>query len=413
MEAGLTECPLLLTHAFVEALNATVQPFHPEAAKAGSAVKIANGLLSEWELDSSRASTISKLVHLQTQLLLAMAADGYGPALSGPSKTSFLARAMAIAYSMGLPSMQVRDSVEVSEDPDTLDRQMRRAWWILVALDRWNCTARGQPPLIAQEAVALSPDLKTLFGDSGRLFLSECSTTNSLRGISFLTWTALTHILGSWSGSLYPRPSPESSAYAIDGAMSEHLHAGLDVWRMSVPESATSTSHTVQFLAYWYCRLMGYLLLPPDFPSRPAQVLWALRELVQLLASDPRAAPPLAQYLVALAALCAAALTRVEVTRAQATEALSELMDLAAAVPAWEEPVAAAVKQKMSVSAAAGVAAATASQGLQRLAELATSEKAEAEDTGSDSFEDAVLGLRRMLRDGYLNFIGGSHGAMK
>ncbi len=186
IQESLDDCPVLLRNAFLEALYATTQSFRqgpppdPEP-DAGLALRI----LSEWETEAGHRSDAVSLVHLQVLILLAMEADNHGPAAlrgehGGPSKASLLARAVAAAYAMGLQSAQADAASDVELDPDMNDRLALRAWWTLVALDRWNAAGTARPMLIPQDSLALSQGLKSLYGgESGYMFLSKQSSASS------------------------------------------------------------------------------------------------------------------------------------------------------------------------------------------------------------------------------------------
>ncbi|KLU92174.1 hypothetical protein MAPG_11120 [Magnaporthiopsis poae ATCC 64411] len=176
VQSKLGQCPPALQGAFHEALVATMHSFHamPTGAAAGDA-KTANRLLSEWESDgSSRGSYMADLVHLQSLLLLAIEADNHGPAAlrgqhGSPSKTSFLGRAVAVAYAMGLRTAQIMEDGWPGPDSDaeSEDKVALRAWWSLVALDRFNAVGTAQGLLIPQGSIHVGPGLRNLLGEAG------------------------------------------------------------------------------------------------------------------------------------------------------------------------------------------------------------------------------------------------------
>ena len=185
------------------------------------------------------------------------------------------------------------------------------------------------------------------------------------------------------------------------------VDALLDFWLEQIPQSVTSASLPVVYLAYWHCRIIGYLLNPA---AKSTDVLWASRELAQLLSSNQELQTPIHNNLACLAGLCLGELTRVDKTREEATAILSEFAEWRCTVPSWDVHLRAKITEKLRPSTSSGVEA-TASQSLQHLADLATAAGATkaADKTdpfrSPDDYEQMGFDPRPLLAGGYLNAI--------
>lgn len=178
IEDTAAKCQPALRAAFIEALYATMESFQAIAPQSGDP-RLANRLLFSFEIAPGSRSDVENLVHLQTLLLLAIEADNHGPQAikgrhGGPPKSALLARAVDVAYGMGLREKQVEGSFDFQADADSDDKVAMRAWWALVALDRFNAVGTGKPMLIHERTTVLPPAsiLKPLFGEAGACFIS-------------------------------------------------------------------------------------------------------------------------------------------------------------------------------------------------------------------------------------------------
>ena len=102
-EEQLAQCPLPLREAFIEALFGTMQSFPTFSSPfAAGDITAASRMITEWESDPSQRTHVMNLVHLQTLILTALAADNNGPAsvkggLGSAAKASILGRAVGLA----------------------------------------------------------------------------------------------------------------------------------------------------------------------------------------------------------------------------------------------------------------------------------------------------------------------------
>ncbi|KAL8393671.1 hypothetical protein RB595_003418 [Gaeumannomyces hyphopodioides] len=382
VQSSLGQCPPVLQNAFHEALVSTMHSFHamPAGVAAGDA-KAANRLLSEWESSGgSQGSSMADLVHLQSLLLLAIEADNHGPAAlrgqhGSPSKTSFLGRAVAVAYAMGLRAAQVMEDgwPEPDSDPESEDKVALRAWWSLVALDRFNAVGTAQGLLVPQGSIHVGPGLRNLLGEAGYQFVKLCFV--------------LGHYVEAFLTSARPLTMSPGASQLV---LSQSLAVGIEMWRMDFPASITPKSHPVLHFAYWHCRLLSYLFTPS---SQSTELLWAAKGLLDDLTASHVALSPLNHNVVALAGLCLAELAQVPKTREEARDLIAnELMGGNTAPSTWDN----FIREKMaameasafrptssaSASASAGIEA-TASQSLQRLADLAAATKTDLAATAS------------------------------
>lgn len=164
-------------------------------------------------------------------------------------------------------------------------------------------------------------------------------------------------------------------------------------------------------------------------------VTWAVRESVRLLTSHPQMVSPLNHHFTALTTLCLIEMTKVDKSREEATQLLSNLVDANISPSTWDNAIRARIRDALRPSTSSVLAQTTASQSLQHLADLATSTDgdggggsgsggtannngmpppppAERSERGpkfrvSDNYADLGFDPRSMLRTGYLNAVSG------
>lgn len=131
-------------------------------------VKLASSLLNEWESGDAPRSAAINIVHAQTILLLVIDADWR----CSPTVSSLLARAVALANSMGLwryPNM------ELASEVDSDDNLSVRIWWSLVVMDRWHAVGTGRPVLITMRSVVPPAGLDTVLSDVSFYLSRKCA----------------------------------------------------------------------------------------------------------------------------------------------------------------------------------------------------------------------------------------------
>ena len=176
----LSQCPPVLQEAFYHALFAMLNPMLPESAGRESCNSVtSHGLLNEWDSQPHTVSSpIAHLVCLQTLIMLIIEADYGGISAvkgqrGGPKKRSLLGEAVGCAYEMEMhfaPPPDVNPNMDL--DPDSEKNIALRAWWTLVALDRWNAVGTVTPSAISWDVV-VTPGLKNIMSDVVYNFTSE------------------------------------------------------------------------------------------------------------------------------------------------------------------------------------------------------------------------------------------------
>jgi hypothetical protein len=176
LQVELALYPQQLRDSFVEALYASVTSFS-SMEKVGDA-RIAQSMLLEWdEGTKSDQSPATRLLYLQTLLLLIVEADNR--ALSHPSshKRILLGMAIAEAYEMKLYLSKNEVNLDGEVDLDSVEQLRLRAWWSLVMLDRWNAIGNGTAPIINNEAAVAPNYLRSALGETSYLLLRRFSNT--------------------------------------------------------------------------------------------------------------------------------------------------------------------------------------------------------------------------------------------
>ena len=170
LNSNLGNCSSTLREAFYEALHAAVRSFPSpnmlshETQNARKATQLI--MASQFENASVR-TTSTNLIYLQTMMLMAVAADNYGPSsqpLMGPTLSVWLGSAVGLAYSLKLHLHKQPDKVSES-DPDSEDKLARRLWWSLVIMDRWHASSTSSPLLIPDGSVIMYAEDQALLGD--------------------------------------------------------------------------------------------------------------------------------------------------------------------------------------------------------------------------------------------------------
>jgi hypothetical protein len=382
--------------AFIEALYGTVQSFPSFNGPYGSGdLASAARLISEWETDMSPRLPVMNLIHLQTLILVAIAADNSGPCSirgehGGAAKSNTLGRAVGLAYSMRLHLAQVSPDGETELDTDSDENVAIRAWWTLVMLDRWNAISTASPTFIPNDSVVILPGLKYLLGENV-YHLARLST-----------------ILGHFSPIALAPPQAMTSLSGAAPIVSSFLNLSMELFRDMLPSSITPTSHPVLHLAYFHCRLLAYLF---QTTAKASDILWPCQQLVGLLTTNSQLLSPLNHHFTSLTALTLLELQKVDAHREETSLQLRVLLESTVAPSAWDTMVRDRIAEHIRPGTANSIGAA-ATQGLQHLADLATATNLDVAkqektlDTGlrvSDNYEDTGFDPRVLTRVGYLN----------
>jgi hypothetical protein len=137
----------------------------------------------------------------------------------------------------------------------------------------------------------------------------------------------------------------------------------IENYREDLPGHIEPASYPLVHLAYWHCRLLVSHLTPG---AAPAETLWPTNELVTLLSANSQLRSPLINHFVSLVALSLNKLSKLESSREEAGKVIKEILDKPAGL--WDSVREKLAEQLRPVSSVE----ATASQGLQHLADLAT-----------------------------------------
>lgn len=238
----------------------------------------------------------------------------------------------------------------------------------------------------------------------------------------------LAYIIGHWTPASVIAPLNSTPG---DGARaSAQFHLNMEMWRADFPGDIPPNVQPVLHLSYWHCRLLAFLFMPSSLIT---DVTWAVRESVRLLTSHPQMVSPLNHHFTALTTLCLIEMTKVDKSREEATQLLTNLVDANIAPSTWDDTIRARIRDALRPSTSSALAQTTASQSLQHLADLATSTDSDAgngagppanngvtgevqppptekSDRGpkfrvSDNYADLGFDPREMLRTGYLNAV--------
>ncbi|KAM5346479.1 hypothetical protein ACJ41O_009484 [Fusarium nematophilum] len=347
----LAQCPSSVQTAFVNAL--------PSVVSAGGDTKLASSLLNEWESSETPHTQATNIVHAQALLLLIIDADWR----SSPAHPFLLARAVALANSMKLWRYTPMES---ASEPDSDDQLCVRIWWSLILMDRWHSSGSGKPAQIPDSSVVAPPGLENILGEVC-FYLTRLSKL--LNRVSHVVSTL--------------QPGSSTAEEPMAAILTDYI----ENYREDLPAHIEPASHPMVHLAYWHCKLLVALLIPG---APPAETMWPTKELINLLFTNSHLRSPLVNHFASLVAMSLTGLSKRESSREEATQLIKEIVEKPAGV--WD-----GVREKLAEQTrpAAGVEA-TASQGLQHLADLATAHEGIA--PGSD---DIAFGPS--LASGYLD----------
>ena len=127
--------------------------------------------------NTAKPSLSACLLHVQTLILLMLAADQYGPTTMsghlGPSSDEILGAAYGFIQQMKL----LHDIPHIKRysdgDPDSNEILARRAWWVLVVFDQWHACSIPRKLLIHDTGEELTLDDRAILGESAYLFARE------------------------------------------------------------------------------------------------------------------------------------------------------------------------------------------------------------------------------------------------
>lgn len=164
----------------------------------------------------------------------------------------------------------------------------------------------------------------------------------------------------------------------------------IENYREDLPPHVDAASYPQVHLAYWHCRLLVTLLTPG---ATAAETMWPTKELANLLSANEQLRSPLMNHFVALVVLSLGKLSKADSSRDEATQLIKEIVDRPAG-DQWDgvrDRLGEQLRPTSSVEA-------TASQGLQHLADLATAHEGIVPGEGEVAFGPS-------LSSGYLDIL--------
>ncbi|KAK3956752.1 hypothetical protein QBC32DRAFT_384293 [Pseudoneurospora amorphoporcata] len=323
----LSQCPPVLQEAFYHALFAMLNPMLPESAGRENCNSLtSHGLLNEWDSQPRTVSSpVADLVCLQTLIMLIIEAD-YGGINAvkgqrgGPKKLSLLGEAVGLGYIMKLhlaPPPEVNPNMDL--DPDSEKNIALRAWWTLVALDRWNAVSTAAPSMISSDVV-VTPGLRNIMGD----------VVYNYTKISFL----LTQFIPLFLTLSAPTPSDFATSTTKKPLVASLLNALMESFRWQFPADfiTSPSSDPTLLLAYWHVRLLV------DLCSGGVKADFALQDcanIVGILTGNPELLTPLNHHFISLVSLALLELEKLERTKDDAGRLLKDLLDFRVAASPW------------------------------------------------------------------------------
>lgn len=160
--------------AFLAAFQTLVKPVASTSASdpqnvqvSSKAVRLLMALQFE---DAASRSFFDNLVYLQAMLLMVMTTDMDVVASSQPPVWYPLAICMSTFL-----ALRARQPYKHNTDPETteLEKLARRAWLLLMTLDRWHAASSLNPVLTPEKGVTLLRQDSALLGDVGFHFARE------------------------------------------------------------------------------------------------------------------------------------------------------------------------------------------------------------------------------------------------
>jgi len=206
----------------------------------------------------------------------------------------------------------------------------------------------------------------------------------------------------------------------------------MERWRESLPASFFPASQSpLNHICYWHLRILFELMLPE---SEPQDLLVPAMHIVTQLKHNSGLVSPLTSYSTALAGFTLVELTAYQNTKEEAESGLKSLLEARIAPSGWDATIRDMIVTKQQRLGTAAIVrssnpansqhALTASQGLQRLADLATAteesrdvssgdgrKESEKTDTvASAAHSQRYHELRILVRSGYLTVFDGEAG---
>ena len=169
LQPDLENIPSIIREAYYATLDAAVSSVtHGDN---DSVFKKATDLLVLLQIEESSTRTDSaNLAYLQALILMVVAIQNSGPRRA--HNTIWLGQAIGIATSIKLHQSSSFDFSQ--NDPDSFEKTGRRAWLILIVLDRWQAVATSVPLRIPEENAQVLPSDRDIVGDPAYRLCRKC-----------------------------------------------------------------------------------------------------------------------------------------------------------------------------------------------------------------------------------------------
>ncbi|KAK0709800.1 hypothetical protein B0T26DRAFT_654454 [Lasiosphaeria miniovina] len=367
----LSQCPPILQNAFCSALLAMLKPYLPAStSQVNEMYPSAGRLLSDWELGPRTRSKAVNLLHFQTLLTMIIETDnqGVGAAkglMDGPPKSAILGKAIGLGFWMKLHRCVPEPVPDPELDLDSDENVGLRAWWTLIALDRWNGLGTATPGFIDNGAVIIQPGLKHIVGETVYIL------------------TRLAYIIGQLTRDAIDTPTnlgPET--YRARMRMTDMI---MDDVRTQFPFSSTESDQPILHLAYWHTRLLSDILLGPLGLD---SVLKDCQHIVHILTTNIRLQSPLNHHFISLATLTLLELVKDKYCHEEAAKVVKHILDFGIAPSPWNY----AVREKITENSRLLTDSEPPSFNLQHLANLAAAVDAPVSPTTTAAVSNSVNG---------------------
>lgn len=373
-----------MRNALLDALYCAVR-VHPAStvrSKPSVTAKTVSESVSAIQGDDKSVKTFpTNLLLLQIFILLTIEADTRGPArmlgLAGTPKSQWLGQAVGLAYNLRLHTVPMKDTFD-TEDSDRDEKLCRRAWFVLVILDKWNLMSTSSPPMIKETYISLEHGDRELLGD-GAYWLVKISL-------------ALGHIA---EAAVAPSDLVPASAYPF---ICKAVRSELDTLMEHVREKWDGGDRLDA--AFYHVRLLMYQMMDGRNVSCHNEILETALKILQILDSRTRPTTPLDHHFYALAIFELLKLLEIHEIRDAAWNAVTQLLDSMSSKRAgredgraWEKALVDLVARRREALATRGLDTARGSirgsLSLQHLAELAVGERSPNADTPSPTSSSA------------------------
>ncbi|TGZ78185.1 hypothetical protein EX30DRAFT_351219 [Ascodesmis nigricans] len=259
----LSSAPAIIRDALLEAVSAATRsvpicsPRPNTPSTDNRAVELCFGVL----LDPALSSPTNQLLLLQSLILLSIEADLYDTLPSRSKRRMLLGAAAGLMQTMKLPYAGSGGQRFSVNDLDSEEMLGRRAWWVLVVLDRWQAVSMGLPLLISDDTgITLSPDDEPLLGTATYHFFQ------------------LSLHLGKIAQAFTESPPPDPSSTQLIAFTSRLLLGRLQHLHSSV--SKLFPTHPLVHLTYLHCNLLIQRYNPVSAPHHPLDIALRITDLI-------------------------------------------------------------------------------------------------------------------------------------